>query len=90
MGIPQDGNFKELSCQLGGLRLNGINNYHGVTPVPTSGTAQSLRLVTIDDPQVVQNITPSGIVGYLELKIGNIDSSGFGDFTRPFYIPVYQ
>ena len=85
MSIPQDGNFLGLSCQLGGLRLNGIA---GNTPY--AGTAPSLRFVTIDDPNVVQNVSPSAIVGYLEVKIGNVDSTGTGDFTQPFYIPLYQ
>lgn len=86
MSIPQDGNFLGLSCQLGGLRLNGIA---GNTPY--AGTAPSLRFVTIDDPNVVQDVTPSAIVGYLEVKIGNIDSTGtVGNFTQPFYIPLYQ
>ena len=95
MSIPQDGNFLGLSCQLGGLRLNGISNYTTdvspvPTPTPTSGTAQSLRFITIDDPKVVQDINPNSIVGYLEVKIGNVDSTGTGDFTQPFYIPLYQ
>jgi hypothetical protein len=78
-------NFKNLSCQLGGLRLNGIA---GNTPY--AGTAPSLRFVTIDDPNVVQNVSPAAIVGYLEVKIGNVDSTGTGVFTQPFYIPLYQ
>ena len=86
MSISQDGNFLGLSCQLGGLRLNGI-----VGNTPTSGTAPSLKFVTIDDPQVVQNVvSPLAIVGYLEVKVGNVDSTGTGDFTQPFYIPLYQ
>jgi len=85
MSIPQDGNFLGLSCQLGGLRLNGIA---GNTPY--AGTAPSLRFVTIDDPNVVQNVSPAAIVGYLEVKIGNVDSTGTGVFTQPFYIPLYQ
>jgi hypothetical protein len=87
MSISQDGNFLGLSCQLGGLRLNGI-----VGNTPTSGTAPSLRFVTIDDPQVVQTVSPSpAIVGYLEVKIGNVDSTGtVGNFALPFYIPLYQ
>jgi len=85
MSIPQDGNFLGLSCQLGGLRLNGIADI-----TPYAGTAPSLRFVTIDDPNVVQNVSPAAIVGYLEVKIGNVDSTGTGDFTQPFYIPLYQ
>ena len=86
MSIPQDGNFLGLSCQLGGLRLNGIAG-----DTPYAGTAPSLRFVTIDDPNVVKDVSPSEIVGYLEVKIGNIDSSGIvGNFTEPFYIPLYQ
>jgi hypothetical protein len=86
MSIPQDGNFLGLSCQLGGLRLNGIA---GNTPY--AGTAPSLRFVTIDDPNVVKDVTPNSIVGYLEVKIGNVDSTGIvGNFELPFYIPLYQ
>jgi len=85
MSIPQDGNFLGLSCQLGGLRLNGIAG-----DTPYAGTAPSLRFVTIDDPNVVKDVSPSAIVGYLEVKIGNDDSTGTGVFTQPFYIPLYQ
>jgi len=75
MSIPLDANFKSVSCQLGGLRLNGI--YNSVTP--NSGTAQSLSVVTIDDPAVVQSPTISTVKGYLQVNVG----------VNPYYIPLY-
>jgi len=88
-GIPLDANYKNLSCQLGGLSLNGILNYNN--PTINGGTAQSLRVITIDDPAVVQAPhVVNEIVGYLEVKVGNITSIGVGDFSKPFYIPLYQ
>jgi hypothetical protein len=93
VSIPKDGNFRDLSCQLGGLRLNGIVKYQEdtVSPTPTCGTAQSLIFATIDDPAVVQNINVSdNPIGWLQVKIGNVNSIGNGDFTKPFYIPLYQ
>ena len=72
MSIPQDGNFLGLSCQLGGLRMNGIVDYsNGLlpvpTPTPTSGTAQSLTVLTIDDLAVVQHPSTSIQPGYLKV-----------------------
>lgn len=94
-GIPLDANYKNLSCQLGGLHLNGIVTYPPTVPVITGGTAQSLTVLSIDDPAVSQlpsapPFDPSTVVGYLQVKLGNINSIGNGDFTKPFYIPLYQ
>ena len=89
-GIPLDANYRNLSCQLGGLHLNGIVTYPPTVPTITGGTAQSLTVLSIDDPAVSQLIAPVGIVGYLQVKLGNISSTGNGDFTQPFYIPLYQ
>ena len=61
--IPTDSNFRNLSCQLGGFRLNGsVNN----------GTASSSDVITIDDSNVLNelDLTPSG--KYLKLKIGGV------------------
>ena len=84
MSIPQDGNFLGLSCQLGGLRMNGIVDYSTSSPVPTptptSGTAQSLTVLTIDDPAVVQNPSTSSEQGYLQVNIGGTN----------YYIKLYQ
>ena len=79
MSIPLDANFKSLSCQLGGLQLNGIVNYNlsGIT----SGTAQSLTVLSIDDPDVVQSPTlTKSIKGYLQVKIAG----------ENYYLPLYQ
>ena len=83
--IPNNSNFKGISCQLGGLTLNG--NY-------SNGTAQSLTFVTINDPAVIQHhVDSSGTpVGYLQVSIGNANSTPqMGvDFTKPFFIPLFQ
>ena len=79
MSIPLDANFKSVSCQLGGLRLNGIATYPITIPSITSGTAQSLSVITIDDPAVVQSKTVSTVRGYLQVNVG----------INPYYIPLY-
>lgn len=69
-GIPLDANFKSVSCQLGGLRLNGIVDYNN--PGIHGGTAQSLNVINIDDPAVamnVQNLTPCG--KFLRIQVAN-------------------
>ena len=62
--IPQDSNFKNLSCQLGGLRLNGN---------VAQGTASSLNLVTINDPSVAQTLTKTITGKFLQVNIGGED-----------------
>ena len=84
--IPSNSNFKEVGCQLGGLTLNGN---------VANGTAQSVTFVTINDPTVIQNpgpIIPGTVVGYLKVVIGNPNSTPQGgiDFTKPFFIPLFQ
>ena len=77
--IPLDSNFKNLSCQLGGLRLNGIVNYND--PTITGGTAESLNVLTIDDPacaQIIGNLAPVG--KFLKVRISQED----------YYLPLYQ
>ena len=70
--IPLDSNFKNLSCQLGGLTLNGN---------VANGTAQSYTIVTINDPAVIQSVTPSQVIGkFLQINIGGVI----------YYLPLYQ
>ena len=62
-GIPLDSNFKNVSCQLGGLRLNGI---------VSQGTAQSKNVITIDDQNAIV-VDTSGSIStnkYLPVIIG--------------------
>ena len=61
-GIPIDSNFKNLSCQLGGLTLNGN---------VTQGTASSLNIVTINDPTVVQTLTKTITGKFLQVRTGS-------------------
>ena len=78
-GIPIDANFKSLSCQLGGLRLNGIVNYND--PSINGGTAESLTVLTIDDPASAQSIDDLTISGkFLRIKVSN----------EYYYIPLYH
>jgi hypothetical protein len=82
MSIPLDANFKSMSCQLGGLRLNGIVNYSNQSPSPpiTTGTAQSLTVITIDDEAAAQTL-PKTITGkFLKVQIAGTD----------YYLPLYQ
>ena len=86
-GIPLDSNFKNLSCQLGGLRLNGQVTYSGsITPTITGGTAESLTVITIDDTDVMQTLTISATGKYLRVKIGNTGV----DAVDWYYLPLYQ
>ena len=70
-GIPLDSNFKKLSCQLGGLTLNGN---------VTQGTANSLNVITINDPTVAQTLSKSITGKFLQVNIGNVI----------YFIPLYQ
>jgi len=63
-GIPIDSNFKSVSCQLGGLRLNGI---------VSQGTASSLNVIVIDDPASVQTLTKTISGNFLQVKIAGVD-----------------
>ena len=85
-GIPLDSNFKNLSCQLGGLRLNGQVTYPGSIPPITGGTAESLTVITIDDTDVMQTLTISATGKYLRVKIGNTGVPA----TDWYYLPLYQ
>jgi len=79
-GIPLDSNFRNLSCQLGGFRLNGQVSYAGVVPSVTGGTAQSLNVVVIDDPAAAQTLTKTITTKFLQVKVGQ----------EVFYLPLYQ
>ena len=60
--IPLDSNFKNLSCQLGGLTLNGnVENK----------TAQNYTILTINDPFVAQTLSNSITDKFLQVNIGN-------------------
>jgi len=55
-------NFLNLSCQLGGLTLNGN---------VVNGTAQNYNIVTINDPSVIRD--SSGLTHstkFLQIKVG--------------------
>ena len=71
MSIPLDSNFKNLSCQLGGLTLNGN---------VAQGTANTLNVITINDPTVAQTLTKSITGEFLQVNISNVI----------YYIPLYQ
>jgi hypothetical protein len=86
MSIPSDANFKSLSCQLGGLRLNGIVNYSNQSPSINSGTAQSLNMITIDDPAAAQTLSKSITGKFLQVTIGSAGSPG----DNIYYIPLYK
>ena len=78
-GIPNNSNFRNLSCQLGGLSLNGN---------VAQQTASSYTVVTINDPAVVRHPTLNNSttpVGYLQLAIGNTGSG-----PNYFYVPLFQ
>jgi len=57
-------NFKKLSCQLGGLTLNGI---------VSQGTAISQNVVTIDDSTAVQTLTKSSTGKYLGVNVAGVE-----------------
>ena len=82
-------NFKNVNCQLGGLRLNGIVNYND--PSITSGTAESLNVLTIDDPAVVQPVCvvndPCTPKGFFQVTVGSSDPCVK---DQVFFIPLFQ
>ena len=53
-------NSNNLSCQLGGLRLNGV---------VAQGTASSLNVVTIDDSTVAQTLSKSITGKFLQVSV---------------------
>lgn len=65
-------NNLNLSCQLGGLTLNGN---------VANGTAQTYTVITINDPAVIQSVSPLQVSGkFIKIKIGQDD----------YYLPLYQ
>ena len=65
-GIPLDANFKKLSCQLGGLRLNGI---------PEQGTALSNTVMIVDSSACVITDTSGTILvnKYIKINISGVE-----------------
>jgi hypothetical protein len=82
--IPSNANFKNLSCQLGGLRLNGKVDYND--PSILGGTAESYTVITIDDTDSLIEDTKSFAGKYIRIKVGNTGDDSV-DF---YYIPLYQ
>jgi len=62
MSLPIDSNFKSLSCQLGGLTLNGN---------VSQGTASSLNVIKINDPTVAQTLSKTITGKFIQVKIGS-------------------
>jgi hypothetical protein len=56
-----DSNFRKLSCQLGGLTLNGI---------VAQGTAMDLNVIKIDDIITAQTLTKTLSGKFLGVKVG--------------------
>jgi hypothetical protein len=74
--IPLNSNFLGVSCQLGGLTLNGN---------VANGTAQSLTVVTINDPAVAQTLSKTITGKFLKIQIGPVGSA-----NSVYYLPLYQ
>jgi hypothetical protein len=75
--IPLNSNFKNLSCQLGGLTLNGN---------VVNGTAKNYNVVTINDPLVIQSVSKSIVAGkFLQIQIGPTS-----DPNNTYFLPLYQ
>ena len=53
-------NFKNLSCQVGGLTLNGN---------VSQGTAISLNVLTVNDPTVAQTLTKTITGKFVQITI---------------------
>jgi hypothetical protein len=62
MSLPMDSNFKNVSCQLGGLTLNGN---------VSQGTASSLNVMIVNDPTVAQTLTKTITGKFVQVKIGS-------------------
>ena len=64
MSIPTDSNFRNLSCQLGGLTLNGDTGLQ---------TASSFNVITIDDPLAARGgLGMSPTNKFLQVSVGGI------------------
>ena len=77
--IPLDANFQNLSCQLGGLRLNGKVNYSD--PTINGGTAKNYNVLNIDDTDVIIN-------ELLLINNNNFLSVSIG--KKEYFIPLYE
>ena len=64
MSIPNDSNFRNLSCQLGGLTLNGI---------VTQGTASSENIITIDDSTAAQTLSKTITGQFLQVSVAGVN-----------------
>ena len=63
MSIPNNSNYMNLSCQLGGLRLNGnVSN----------GTATSGNVLIIDDPVAAQTLTKTITGKFIQINIAGV------------------
>ena len=58
-----DSNFRNLSCQLGGLTLNGI---------AAQGTARSLNVLNIDDSSVTQTLTKTITGKFIQINVAGV------------------
>jgi hypothetical protein len=58
-----DSNFRNASCQLGGLTLNGIIN---------QGTAQNLNVINIDDSTSAQTLTKTITGKFLQVNVAGV------------------
>ena len=56
-------NFNNLSCQVGGLTLNGN---------VAQGTGISLNVMTINDPTVAQTLTKTITGKFVQVNIGGV------------------
>jgi hypothetical protein len=60
--IPIDFNAKSLSCQLGGLTLNGN---------VANGTAANYTILTVNDPAVIQTTSRTQVPNkFLKVMVG--------------------
>jgi hypothetical protein len=64
-------NYNSVSCQLGGLTFNGN---------VTQGTAQSLNVITINDPTAAQTLSKTITGKFLQVTISGV----------VYYLPLYQ
>ena len=62
MSLPNDSNFRNLSCQLGGLTLNGN---------VSQGTAKSLDVIVVNDPSVVQILSKTITGKFIQVTLAN-------------------
>ena len=61
--MNNDANFRNLSCQLGGLTLNGN---------VSQGTASNVSIFTINDPAAVQTLSKSHSGKFVQVFVGGV------------------